>query len=79
MILQPVELEYLEQLGGQCDDGTDEDECTTGMNQRGDLLLCDKHAANYSPNAGRVEGEVRCFCGGYKPIGEQCNEPCSTG
>ena len=79
MILDPIELKYLELSSAGCDDESDEEECSTGMNQRGDLLLCDKHAANYSPNTGRVEGEVRCYCGGYRPAGEECNLPCSTG
>ena len=44
------------------------------------LLLCDKHAANYvPPTPVGVPGEVRCFCGGYKTAGEECDEPCSTG
>jgi hypothetical protein len=78
MILTPGELLYLESIGG-CDDEEEGEECSAGMNQRGDLLLCDLHAANYSPNSGRVPGEVRCFCGGYKTAGEECDEPCSTG
>jgi hypothetical protein len=77
MNLDPIELQYLEIVNAGCDDETEGEECSAGMNQRGDLLLCDKHAANYSPNIGRVEGEVRCFCGGFKPIGEECGEPCS--
>lgn len=75
MNLSSLELTYLEQMGG-CDDESDGEECSTGMNQRGDLLLCDKHAADYAPDIGRVEGEKRCHCGGFKPIGAECGLPC---
>jgi hypothetical protein len=46
-------------------------------NLRGDLLVCDAHAAKLSRNIGRVEGEVRCSsCGYFRPIGTPCGEPC---
>ena len=76
MNLSDLELTYLESLGGGCDDETEGEECSTGTNQRGDLLLCDKHAKNYAWNVGRVEGEVRCSCGGFRPAGTECGEPC---
>lgn len=76
MNLSHAELKFLESTGNQCDDWSEGDECTTGMNQRGDLLLCDKHAKKYPWNVGRVEGEVRCSCGFFKPIGAECGEPC---
>ena len=78
MNLNQNKLKYLENTGGGCDDESETEECSSGMNQRGDLLLCDKHAANYPANIGRVPGEVRCFCGGYR-TGTECDEPCSTG
>lgn len=77
MNITPIELQYLETVGSGCDDESDDDECTTGVNQRGDLLLCNKHAAKYPVNIGRVEGEVRCHCGYFKPIGAECGEPCN--
>lgn len=75
MNLSQSELRYMESMGG-CDDESDDETCSTGMNQRGDLLLCDKHAADYPANIGRVEGEVRCWCGGFRPPGTDCGEPC---
>lgn len=44
---------------------------------RGDLLVCTNHAVGIPWNVGRVEGEVRCFCGGFRAPGEECGEPCS--
>lgn len=55
-----------------------DDTCTTGeCTRRGDLFLCPVHAAMYPVNVGRIEGEVRCECGGFRPIGDECYEPCS--
>ena len=46
------------------------------IHRRGDLLVCNAHASVFPANVGRVEGETRCFCGGFKPTGSQCGEPC---
>lgn len=64
-----------------CDGGGTEGNqgCVPGVEQRrGDLLLCPVHASRYPVNVGRVEGEIRCWCGGFKPVKQrECGEPCS--
>lgn len=47
-----------------------------GARIRGDLLLCDEHAREFPVNVGRTPGEVRCWCGYFKPVGAPCGEPC---
>ena len=51
--------------------------CSEDTVRRGDLFVCTNHAAGIPANVGRVPGETRCFCGGFRPIGEPCGEPCS--
>jgi len=47
-----------------------------GTTRRGDLLVCSECAKLWPANVGRVEGEVRCYCGYFKPVGTPCGEPC---
>lgn len=51
-------------------------ECVEGTVMRGDLLVCLKHAEGIPWNVGRVPGEVRCSCGGFRKPGEECGLPC---
>ena len=51
-------------------------ECSEDIVRRGDLLVCTVHAQGIPANVGRVPGEVRCFCGGFREAGQECGEPC---
>ena len=51
--------------------------CSEGsLYRRGDLFVCAAHADRINPRIGRVEGETRCWCGGFRPIGTECGGPC---
>jgi hypothetical protein len=63
----------------QCDMAIDNEEhvCEgTNLFRRGDLLVCGIGAQELPWHTGRVEGERRCWCGGFRAIGEVCGEPC---
>jgi len=51
-------------------------ECVKDTVIRGDLLVCTVHAQGIPRNVGRVPGEIRCSCGGYRAPGTWCGEPC---
>jgi hypothetical protein len=50
--------------------------CSASFVRRGDLLVCTNHAKDIPWNVGRVPGEVRCWCGGFRPPSTPCGEPC---